>query len=97
MLKLLPSLLTVALSLPSVINAGVSSFHELQTKLNPSPLDVLDTLDEFETIWVEVHQKSCGKCLYLYVYIVCICCTCSGGGVFKVCSTFYAHLMLTKY
>jgi len=70
MLKLLPSLLTVALTLPSVmVNAGVSSFHELQTKLNPSPLDVLDNLDEFETIWVEVHQKSCGKCL---LYWLCV-------------------------
>ena len=69
MLKLLPSLLTVALTLPSVINAGVSSFHELQTKLNPSPLDVLDNLDEFETIWVEVHQKSCGKCLLYLLYV----------------------------
>ena len=71
MLKLLPSLLTVALTLPSVmVNAGVSSFHELQTKLNPSPLDVLDALDEYDTIWVEVHQKSCGKFIVQFVYYV---------------------------
>jgi len=74
MLKLLPSLLTAALTLPSVVNAGVSSFHELQTKLNPSPLDVLDTLDEFETIWVEVHQKSCGKCLLYWLCVYSLYC-----------------------
>ena len=95
MLKLLPSLLTVALTLPSVINAGVSSFHELQTKLNPSPLDVLDNLDEFETIWVEVHQKSCGKCLYLFV----VCCVYVVYCMFRWwrSSVFSVQHMLTKY
>ena len=55
------------------VNAGISSFHDLQKKLSPSPLDVLDDLDTYEKFWIEVHPKSCGEYSFLY------CCFCLFG------------------
>ena len=52
---------TILLQLLQPVNAGVSSFHDLQKKLSPSPLDVLDNIDMYEKFWIEVHPKSCGE------------------------------------
>ena len=51
------------------VNAGISSFHDLQKKLSPSPLDVLDNLDMYEKFWIEVHPKSCGELLFFILFI----------------------------
>ena len=50
-----------------VVDAGVSSFYDLQTIISPSPLDVLDNLDDYDKFWIDVHQKSCGAFVYLLV------------------------------
>ena len=52
------------------VNAGISSFHDLQKKLSPSPLDVLDDIDMYEKFWIEVHPKSCGE--YVFYLFVCL-------------------------
>ena len=57
--------------LTKVVDAGVSSFHDLQTIISPSPLDVLDNLDDYDKFWVDVH-KSCGtSCVVCMFGSVC--------------------------
>jgi len=63
-------LCTLLLQLLQTVNAGISSFHDLQKKLSPSPLDVLDNLDEYDKFWIEVHPKSCGK--FFIILFVCL-------------------------
>jgi len=57
--KMVISLSCIAI-ITNVVDAGISSFHDLQTIISPSPLDVLDNLDDYDKFWVDVHQKSCG-------------------------------------
>ena len=53
------------------VNAGISSFHDLQKQLSPSPLDVLDDIDMYEKFWIEVHPKSCGE-FFIILFVCCI-------------------------
>ena len=61
--KMVISLSCIAI-ITKVVDAGVSSFHDLQTIISPSPLDVLDNLDDYDKFWIDVHQKSCGTLLF---------------------------------
>lgn len=66
--KMVISLSCIAIIMTKVVDAGVSSFHDLQTIISPSPLDVLDNLDDYDKFWIDVHQKSCGT----FVFLVCV-------------------------
>ena len=71
------SLCTLLLQIQPV-NAGISSFHDLQKKLSPSPLDVLDNLDMYEKFWIEVHPKSCGE-FFIILFVCSVYCKSYGG------------------
>ena len=62
--KMIISLSCIAI-ITNVVDAGISSFHDLQTIISPSPLDVLDNLDDYDKFWVDVHQKSCGTFVFI--------------------------------
>ena len=71
--KMIQKMVILSLSciaiLTKVVDAGVSSFHDLQTIISPSSLDVLDNLDDYDKFWVDVHQKSCGTSVLFYFCI----------------------------
>ena len=98
---LLLSLYTLLLLQIQPVNAGISSFHDLQKKLSPSPLDVLDNLEEYEKFWIEVHPKSCGEfliLLFVCLFVWCMYCNHVGQFIYHIgCSLTIGILLHVIY